>query len=1049
MLKVSHCDLKCLGPCLELTPSLTRLDCSHNAISDTAGLEMLSQLTHLNLSYNKLTHVPTFYPDLALSVLLLGYNNIEQLGPLTALDQLVMLDLAGNCLMHHDVLAPVSGLTRLECLDLTNNPLFSHPRHRDTASSWLSPGLASLNPSLDRRQLSRAELLQVGSSRLVVSPQVSPARPVTEDLQSASPAGQEDLQSVSCEGSLVSVSTVSKRKRRRRRKVREAVITDESDYTTTTTEPEPEVENDNTEEKSEVTETLHDLREKYGDNWLRSGASETLHSLLGIEQSQADTDTKTIIQNMVEVERQQTELNYQTKDEILTEDISDRTTISRRSSDEVPDAIDKADDLNCGAEMERDITSRLADTEVRAEAKVSVGSDNFYSSHSERERETSPSDKSCKVNVVRNIPGDDSGLGEELVLVISKEQLQEQDRRGVTRARWFLHSLEEMELVGKLDNDRVRAVLMFNTVRKDVRVREYVMSEAGYSTVMALVSEVLEAAALASSSLPSLECVKCQAVFSSRGEQADRAARCPHCGSTMVLETNNDQAEEEETVCLGIPACEMLDLEAITESAGGEAEENSHTTTLLPEPAPPGVVELSVTADIHSQLGTSRDDNLPLPDLLPRPEPRRSSSPSPGEKGDSKDRSSSPTLTRSNSSSDISVISSEASIEVIPASLATPALLVPPPAITKTNAVSPDGARGTRMVESSSSDSMVNSLVGTESCQSPVPPTTPLVFKTPLSTPVKKEAGSPPSSNYSSLTTSPVKLVRDTNDLLDDTAAFHSCQESSDTSTEEASEETEPDLPSSPISWNTTDFSKADHRVQLYCELTLFREEEDLLVLAKADIHVRSVDRMVAGVLVVTNKKVYILAITARETEEPAEWLELLTVGEVSRVARLVGLLGRLGVAVEVTASKHQQHHQPFYRLSSVASPGQEEGDTYQVVLDGREATERLVDQLLVCLQERVRSAPIPLTWLAPDQEAVINQQLGEQQDLVMTARCVESDSWEKVNIVLAASSLLVTEQFFYWLFTAKHRQLAVKHRLAIDELEAMVSGEQSKFLQS
>ena len=933
--------------------------------------------------------------------------------------------------MHHDVLAPVSGLTQLQSLDLTNNPLYSAPRHRDTASSWLNPGLASTNPSLDRRHLSRAEVLQVGSSRLIISPQVSPSRPVTEEeqeeLQSASPSWQEDLQSVSCEGSLVSVSTVSKRKRRRRRKVREAVITDESDYTTATTETESEVKTDKTEAKSEVTETLHDLREKYGDNWLRSGASETLHSLLGIEQSQADTETNTatIIQNMVELERQQT------KEEELTEEISDKVTTEglkitlRRSSDEVPDAIDKADDLSCVAGLEGDITSRLADIEVRAEAKVSVGSDNFYSSQGEREREASPSDKSCKVSVVRNIPGDDSGLGEELVLVISKDQLQEQDRRGVTRARWFLHSLEEMELVGKLDNDRVRAVMMFNTVRKDVRVREYVMSEAGYSTVMALVSEVLEAAALACSSLPSLQCVKCQAVFSSRGDQGD-TARCPHCGSTMVLETNNTNTEEEETVCLGIPACEMLDLEAITETAGGEMEEKV-TTNTTDQPGTVGVVELSVTADIHS-----REDNLPLPDLLPRPEPRRSSSPQPGEKGDSKERSSSPSLTRSNSSSDISVISSEASIEVIPA------LLVPPPPIIRTNAVSP--VPGARMVESSSSDSMGNSLVGLESCQSPVP-STPLVFKTPASTPVKREGPGSPSSNYSSVTTSPVKLARETTDYLDDTAAFHSCQESSDTSTEEAVEETDPELPSSPINWNTTDFSKADHRVQLYCELTLFREEEDLLVLVKADIHVRSVGRMFPGVVVVTNKKIYILAITGRETEEPGDWLDLVTEGEVSRLTRLVGLVGRLGVAVELGANKQHQQHQPFYRLSSVAAySGQEEGDCYQVVVGSRDTTEMLVDQLLTSLQERVRSSPTPLTWLAPDQEAVINHQLGGQQDAFLTARCVESDGWVAVNIVLSSSSLLVTEQFFYWLFTSKHRQLAVKHRLAIDDLEALVS---------
>ena len=77
-----------------------------------------------------------------------------------------------------------------------------------------------------------------------------------------------------------------------------------------------------------------------------------------------------------------------------------------------------------------------------------------------------------------------------------------------------------------------------------------------------------------------------------------------------------------------------------------------------------------------------------------------------------------------------------------------------------------------------------------------------------------------------------------------------------------------------------------------------------------------------------------------------------------------------------------------------------------------------LVDQLLSSLQERVRSVPTPLTWLAPDQEAVLSQQLGCQQDVILTARCVESDSWLPLNIVLASSSLIITEQFFYWLFT-------------------------------
>ena len=89
VLNVSHCDLRRLGDSLAWAPALTKLDCSHNKISDSAGLELLSQLTHLNLSYNRLGEVPSLHPASALCVLLLSYNNIEQLGAITDLQHLV------------------------------------------------------------------------------------------------------------------------------------------------------------------------------------------------------------------------------------------------------------------------------------------------------------------------------------------------------------------------------------------------------------------------------------------------------------------------------------------------------------------------------------------------------------------------------------------------------------------------------------------------------------------------------------------------------------------------------------------------------------------------------------------------------------------------------------------------------------------------------------------------------------------------------------------------------------------------------------------------
>ena len=72
---------------------------------------------------------------------------------------------------------------------------------------------------------------------------------------------------------------------------------------------------------------LQGLRQRYGDNWLNSGASDTLHTLLGISQSEAGT-----------VEADQSEAEAAISGE--------NVKIVRRSSDEVPDAIDKVEDEN-------------------------------------------------------------------------------------------------------------------------------------------------------------------------------------------------------------------------------------------------------------------------------------------------------------------------------------------------------------------------------------------------------------------------------------------------------------------------------------------------------------------------------------------------------------------------------------------------------------------------------------------------------------------------------------------------------------------------------
>ena len=199
---------------------------------------------------------------------------------------------------------------------------------------------------------------------------------------------------------------------------------------------------------------------------------------------------------------------------------------SRRSSDVVPDAIEQADVVM--REEEKDLSASLYElARVSKVSNHSNDSQGFYLVYTDRDTSPGVVDKGARVAVLRTIPGDDSGEVEELVLLISSEFIREQDLKGLTRVKWFLHRIEQLDMVGRVSGgvtksqhvlgDKVKCALLFNTVKRDSRERVYTMSETGYSTLMALAGPVLESSASASAAVPSLQCVKCQSVFSAGG----------------------------------------------------------------------------------------------------------------------------------------------------------------------------------------------------------------------------------------------------------------------------------------------------------------------------------------------------------------------------------------------------------------------------------------------------------------------------------------------------------------------------------------------------
>ena len=194
-----------------------------------------------------------------------------------------------------------------------------------------------------------------------------------------------------------------------------------------------------------VTVQLQGLRERYGDTWLNSGASETLNTILGINNQEIrEEDT-------IGIEKEPSE----EKGEAGVMSTGDQTESTqpasrRRSSDEIPDAIDKADDIIGG----EDVKEETKEPTEAAETKPAGEEQSFYSMYGAGDRAASGSPEQaaqCRVAVLRTIPGDDSGLAEELWLAMDREFIREQEAVSSgaqrTRVKWFTHSLEQVELV--------------------------------------------------------------------------------------------------------------------------------------------------------------------------------------------------------------------------------------------------------------------------------------------------------------------------------------------------------------------------------------------------------------------------------------------------------------------------------------------------------------------------------------------------------------------------------------------------------------------------
>ena len=214
-----------------------------------------------------------------------------------------------------------------------------------------------------------------------------------------------------------------------------------------------------------------------------------------------------------------------------------------------------------------------------------------------KQKESSPSCRAdeCILPVERIIPGDDSGHTDNLTLAIDKEFIREQKDGEGTRVKWFLHSLEGMDVL-KCEGGRVWLHLLFNTVKRGRRERMYILTEQNYSKFIAVTAGQLEQITRSFQGLTFLQCIKCQSKFSQEKSQNKKTRKrslevcCVNCGSNMVIECRApNPVQQEEEADIGLPAIEALDIASTlhlsaqtTDKRGGNSiPEPSMLTTML------------------------------------------------------------------------------------------------------------------------------------------------------------------------------------------------------------------------------------------------------------------------------------------------------------------------------------------------------------------------------------------------------------------------------------------------------------------------------------
>ncbi|XP_072040139.1 serine/threonine-protein kinase 11-interacting protein-like isoform X2 [Amphiura filiformis] len=268
---LSHNHIDKLDDSLKLLPSVKVLDLSHNDIKHGRNyLEDLSEIVHLNLSFNRMETMPALglVARTNLKSLSLKHNNLESLAGLEDFSTLEVLDVATNCIFDKMELRMLGYLHNIKAVYLHGNPLAFDPGYRLQVVRKLPYQACRNKTQIDGIPLTPSEAELVSPERFTPSP--VPRRPPSKELVNPLEASlNADISSLEESIDLSSTKRLmhkekKSRGKRNQRKVKHAAIADPTkeylDSNTSLTTSDSDIEG--TKQKMER------MRKNHGSDWL-------------------------------------------------------------------------------------------------------------------------------------------------------------------------------------------------------------------------------------------------------------------------------------------------------------------------------------------------------------------------------------------------------------------------------------------------------------------------------------------------------------------------------------------------------------------------------------------------------------------------------------------------------------------------------------------------------------------------------------------------------------------------------------------------------------